>query len=296
MKLRSLLLPGMVITAFAGAVAWLLLAAPPVPPQEVPAQSAAETPAPAQARSKALPPEDTQSVQQEAPLPAMIRDVSPEGVSAPKVTHELTRIEPSERYLELKNPPVEPIPDGPLEFIRVEVLDAGHLKSGRLTIKLANIIPLALNETCQTSTGTPWPCGARGRTFLRGLIRQLKITCEKQEELGPQKILATCKRGSIDLSSRLVRYGWAKPASGSADTLQDLAQQAEAEHAGQWKSEWYVGGAEVPEWAQDGSATLPDLEDLTPEIVDWSVGADPFSAVDTQTQELAAPSAETPVQ
>ncbi|MEP1931573.1 MAG: thermonuclease family protein [Roseibium sp.] len=279
MKLRSIIVPIVVLTVFGGAVAWLIFAKPPT--ASTPSLSAETSPAvlavpdqPKAIEKGSLPPESGSSVA--APLPDNIRDVSPDGVSAPTVTSDLKRIEPSKRYLELKNPPIEPIPDGPLEFVRVQVLDAGHLKSGQLTIKLAHIEHLALDDTCASTLGDTWPCGTRARTFLRGLVRQLKVTCEKVEELGPQKVLATCSRGPIDLSTRLVRYGWATPTDNAPEPFQELAQSAREREFGKWQNEWFTDDSDLPAWAETDNSLLPDLEDLVPEVVDWSLRSEPL--------------------
>ncbi|MEL7529388.1 MAG: hypothetical protein AAFN16_26740, partial [Pseudomonadota bacterium] len=167
MKLRPFLVPVLLLTSFAGLVAWLLLVEPPAPPEEQIAgtlrpgisdvnndlvETAPDAPEPATADS---------ANQGAAPLPDNIRDVSPDGVSAPDVDGGLTRIEPSERYQELINPPVEPVPDGPLELRRVQVLDGGRIKSNKLFVTLAHIEPIKLDETCVARQGGLWPCGAR---------------------------------------------------------------------------------------------------------------------------------------
>jgi endonuclease YncB( thermonuclease family) len=273
MNIRPFLMPAFLLTVSGGLAAWLLLAEPPDPLQEQAARMGDAGGAPAAGPSP-LPSVDTgQTVAQQtvtAPLPDDIRDVSPEGVSAPRVDGSLKRIEPSKRYLELKDPPVEPIPDGPIELVRVQVLDGGHIKSDRLTVTLAHIKPLKLDETCLSRLGGSWPCGARARTFLRGLVRQFKVTCEKIEETGPQQILATCTRGKFDLSKRLVRYGWADPGDDAGSELIELAEQARNKKIGKWQSEWL---SELPKtsWEDDPAATLPGLEELEPEIVEWSL-------------------------
>lgn len=229
MNIRPLLMPAFLLTVSGGLAGWLLLAEPPGPSQEQAARTGDAGGVPAAGTSPSPSVDTGQTVAQQtvtAPLPDDIRDVSPEGVSAPRVDGSLKRIEPSKRYLELKDPPVEPIPDGPIELVRVQVLDGGHIKSDRLTVTLAHIKPLKLDETCLSRLGGSWPCGARARTFLRGLVRQFKVTCEKIEETGPQQILATCSRGKFDLSKRLVRYGWADPGDDAGTELIELAEQA----------------------------------------------------------------------
>lgn len=279
MKLRPLLVPVLLVTAFAGLVGWLFLVEPPAPPEEQlagalrpgiseTAEAIVEEPLDGQADQTAPTAGDNA-----APLPDNIRDVSPDGVSAPEVDGGLTRIEPSERYQELINPPVEPVPDGPLELRRVQVLDGGRIKSGKLVVTLAHIEPIQLDETCVARQGGLWPCGARARTFLRGLIRQFKVTCEKLADTGPQQIVATCRRGKIDLSTRMVRYGWADPAPGAPEGFEDFALLAEQRKLGKWKDEWQVA-APRSNWEADPDAPLPGLEDLAPEIVEWSQSTD----------------------
>jgi endonuclease YncB( thermonuclease family) len=302
MKLRPLITPAIVLTTAGGLLAWLLLSDPPSPQNErVAATSAAptgqETGAPVKTNETASQAVRTQSepvVVTTAPRPDDIRNVSPEGVSAPKVNGNLKRIEPSKRYLELKNPPVEPIPDGPLEFMRVQVLDGGHIKSKRLTITLAHIVPLKLDETCISRLGGTWPCGARARTFLRGLVRQLKVTCEKIEETGPQQILATCSRGSMDLSRRLVRYGWADPAPDAPTELFELAEKARDRKIGKWQSEWLN---ELPTTGLETEvpSALPGLEELAPETVEWSLRSEPEQPGEDQLTIDEFPEADPPI-
>lgn len=273
MKIRSLVVPLAVVGAFAGAVAWLIFAEPPALPEPETVSSQTEPAVAARPENDAaplapsVPPQEEQAA---ASPPDAIRDVSPDGVSAPQVTGELTRVGPSERLLELLNPPVEPVPDGPLELVRVEVPDAGHLKSGRLTVRLAYIESLDLEATCKTDLGASWPCGMRARTFLRGLIRRLKVSCVKQEDLAPQEISAVCTRGAIDLSSQLVRFGWATPLETAPDEFKELAEAAKAKEIGQWQTEWLTDLPQA-DLAEPSALNEIDLEQLAPDVVDWSL-------------------------
>lgn len=296
MNLRPLLVPVLVLTASGGLLGWLLLADPPeVEPETGPVAHATNVQPPPSVNAERptatpggqAPLADT-AASPPAPLPEDIRNVSPDGVSAPRVDGNLKRIEPSKRYLELKDPPIEPVPDGPLELVRVQVLSGGHIKSDRLTVTLAHIAPLDLEETCISRLGGKWPCGARARTFLRGLIRQFKVTCEKIEDTGPQQILATCTRGSFDLSKRMVRYGWADPTEDAPEEFFELAAQAREKKIGKWQSEWL---AELPrnDWENRPADPLPGLEDLEPEIVEWSLRTGP-APVDDQGGDFDGPS------
>ncbi|MBO6890850.1 MAG: thermonuclease family protein [Roseibium sp.] len=278
MKFRPFLVPALLLTASGGLLSWLMLAEPPQvqtvaggtggPVSVTPTRTEQTERAPVSLPSTA----DSQAASA-APNPTDIRDVSPEGVTAPSVSGKLTRVEPSKRYLELKNPTIEPIPDGPLELRRVQVIDGGHIKSARMVVTLAHITPLKLDETCVSRLGGTWPCGTRARTFLRGLIRQFKITCEKIDDLGPQQILASCQRGKVDLSARLVRYGWADPKDDAPDHFQELALLAKERKVGKWQAEW-LNDLPPSNWSLSEEATLPGLEELAPEIVEWSLSGD----------------------
>ncbi|POF34910.1 thermonuclease family protein [Roseibium marinum] len=273
MKLRPLVVPAILLTVTGGLFAWLLLSDPPDISKGQSAGAARDSSTQVAASSPNALQKAPERLTSAAPLPADIRNVSPEGVTAPKVSGNLKRVEPSKRYLELKDPPVEPIPDGPIELTRVQVLDSGRIQSNRLVVTLAYIQPLKIDETCISRLGGSWPCGARARTFLRGLIRQFKITCIKIEEIGPGQILGSCRRGNVDLSARLVRYGWADPAPGAPSHITELAQKAKDRKIGKWQSEWLT---DLPKsnWEGDATAALPGLEYLEPEIVEWSLRSD----------------------
>lgn len=282
MNLRPLLVPAVLLIASAGIITWLLLDEPPIVSQlQQTARNAAEQqrtsdasgegPPPGANEQTPLTPQLSSSPDQAAvPLPSAIRNVSPEGVSAPKIVGTLVRVAPSQRYLELKNPPVAPIPDGPIELRRPQVLDAGTLKTKDLTVRLAHIRPLSPDEICTSRLGGPWPCGTRARTSLRGLVRMLTITCEKVEELGTHEISATCSRRKVNLGEWMVRHGWADPDDAAPEHYQQLAETARDEKKGKWQAEW-IGKLDEP--AKD--ITLPlDLPEAG--LLEGNVPLNPF--------------------
>ncbi|MTI43051.1 hypothetical protein JM93_02980 [Roseibium hamelinense] len=298
MSLRPLIVPVLVIVASAAVVTWLLV----TDPEDVlsPVKTSNEKPAPlAPAPDQAVTASTLDTVGKNgfsdttapAPLPAEIRDVSPEGVSAPLVQGQLTRVAPSKAYEELKNPPIEPIPDGPLEVRRPQVLNAGLLKGEDLTIRLAFIKPLQADQTCLSRLGGNWPCGARARTSLRGLVRMFAITCEKREDLGPRKISATCKRQNIDLGEWLLKYGWAEASEDAPQHYKDLVAQAKQKKIGKWQSEWLdaldqpVADTFVPETVDLPADTADFLNQTGEQLLDGSF-ENPFDLPSEQEQPL----------
>lgn len=257
-KLRPVLVPAIVLTGGATLLAWLLLAEPPPPPapqEAAPAGTGREAPVSPPVRNSVKPQtnakgETTRSL---PPLPSEIRDVSPEGITPPEVTGMLTRIEPSQRYLDLINPPVEPVPDGEFELRRPQVIDAGTLGIDGLVVRIAHVNALKTDDTCVSRVGGTWPCGARARTALRGLVRMFTVVCQKTGDLGPRQIAATCTRRTTDIGEWLIRYGWADPGGTAPDHYLDLAEEAKQRKLGKWQSEWLK---ELP--APAASLSVPD--------------------------------------
>ncbi|WP_346899380.1 thermonuclease family protein [uncultured Roseibium sp.] len=258
-KLRPVLIPAIVLIAGASLLAWLLLADPPAPlplQKSASVETGSQTASPSDTRNT-IEPQTTatdEAIESPPPLPNEIRDVSPAGISPPEVTGKLTRVKPSQRLLDLINPPVEPVPDGEFELRRPKVIDAGSLGTDGLLVRIAHINALKPDETCVSRVGGTWPCGARARTALRGLIRMFTIVCQKTEDLGPRQIAATCILRKTDIGEWLVRYGWADPEENAPERYLELAAEAKKRKRGKWQSEWLK---DLPEPVTDLS--LPDL-------------------------------------
>ncbi len=285
MKFRSFFMPAALLLGSAGTIAWLYIAEPPDPekkpappiPDQLRLTDSGQSRINAEGQSQ-------NGVAPAAPRPSDIRDVSPEGISPPSVTGALTRVEPSKEYQDLLNPPVEPMLEGPFDMRRPQVLDAGTLKSDSMLVQIAFIQPLAPDATCLSRLGGTWPCGARARTFLRGLVRMFTVSCEKQEVLGPQKMVAVCTRKTINLGEWLVRYGWADPAEDAPEHYIALANEAKDKKRGKWQAEWLK---ELPDAALDQSdqdledTPLPGEEDILVTPPDFTLpGDNPFDTLD----------------
>ncbi|MBD8893155.1 thermonuclease family protein [Roseibium litorale] len=264
---RRVPLPVVIGVLFAGAVTWLALSDPPEEepePSPLPAASSAVTAdlPPGQQTQVAAP---AALVENSAvPLPRQLRNVSPEGVRTPVVTAPIMRVEPSPIYLERLNPPVAPLPEGPIELHRPEVVDAATLKTKAFTVRLAHIKTLELSETCVSRVGGKWPCGVRARTALRGLVRMNRISCEKITEEAPKAMIADCTRGPVNLAAWMVENGWAIPDEGAPENYTTLMNMAKEQKKGQWQSEWL---SELP-----GTAAPPQPLDET--LLPPTVGED----------------------
>lgn len=251
MPSRSFLFPILLLVAAAGVVAWLkLVPAPDVPSPDTHTATIASPPAVQEDAEdvSAEPPHDV-SIALKDPtqvdlsngegfLPSSLRNVSPEGIITPEVTAPLKRLEA--KLPAVKQPePEDAGPTGPVIVIRrPQVISAGLLTGNYLKLHLAHVDALTPGATCPTETGEEWPCGARARTALRGVVRIYALTCHKVAEIGNREITATCTRGPLDLSKWLVQYGWAVPTATAPEDYAALAEEAKSAGKGQWRRDW----------------------------------------------------------
>jgi endonuclease YncB( thermonuclease family) len=97
-------------------------------------------------------------------------------------------------------------------YYRVTVRDAGTLQSGGTTIKLAGITARDAEATCKDKKGRNWRCGAAGKSALAHLIHGRSVSCELPKSGRPKDFPARCNVAGTDLSTWVVREGWAVPA------------------------------------------------------------------------------------
>jgi endonuclease YncB( thermonuclease family) len=131
---------------------------------------------------------------------------------------------------------------GPLpakRYFKVKVRDAGTLEAGLLpskavVIRLDGIKAREADETCKKADGSSWPCGARARAALTLLIRTRAVTCTVPPGGETGDFTARCSVMGQDLSTWLVRRGWATPQPGTEPALSEALQAAKTEHLGLW--------------------------------------------------------------
>jgi endonuclease YncB( thermonuclease family) len=124
-------------------------------------------------------------------------------------------------------------------YYRVTVPDSGTLEAGDVVIKLNGIVARKTDAQCQDENGKNWPCGAAAKTALRRLIRTRAVVCGLPEP-GVQKSFAPrCAVSGTDLSTWMVRQGWAKPNDPPEPALADAAEAAKSARIGLWRgTEW----------------------------------------------------------
>ncbi|MCH9765170.1 MAG: hypothetical protein K0U34_04155 [Alphaproteobacteria bacterium] len=118
---------------------------------------------------------------------------------------------------------------------RATVLDGGHLRIARQTIRLDDIEALLPAQTCETSRARTWRCGRSATAKLKRLVRRRRITCTIAGE-GTEGIKrATCSVAERDLGAELVRLGYAFAAPGLLTNYKSEEAEARANKRGIWQ-------------------------------------------------------------
>ena len=120
-------------------------------------------------------------------------------------------------------------------YYRVIVPDSGTLETGNVVIKLNGIVPSKADAQCQDETGKSWPCGAAAKTALRRLVGARAVVCDLPDPGEQKSFTARCAVSGTDLSTWLVRQGWAKPNDLLEPALADAAEAAKSERIGVWQ-------------------------------------------------------------
>ena len=120
-------------------------------------------------------------------------------------------------------------------YYRVMVSDSGTLEAGDVVIRLNGIVASKADAQCQDEKGKSWPCGAAAKTALRRLVRARAVVCDLPEPGEQKSFTARCAVSGTDLSTWMVRQGWAKPNDPPEPALADAAEAAKSERIGLWQ-------------------------------------------------------------
>ena len=120
-------------------------------------------------------------------------------------------------------------------YYRVAVSDSGTLEAGDVVIKLNGIVARKADAQCQDEKGKSWPCGAAAKAALRRLVRARAVVCDLPEAGEQKSFTARCAVSGTDLSTWMVRQGWAKPNGPPEPVLAEAARAAKAERIGFWR-------------------------------------------------------------
>ena len=120
-------------------------------------------------------------------------------------------------------------------YYRVIVSDSGTLEAGDVVIRLNGIVASKADAQCHDKQGKNWPCGAAAKTALRRLVRARTVVCDLPEPGEQKSFTARCAVSGTDISTWMVRQGWAKPNDPPEPALADAAEAAKSERIGLWQ-------------------------------------------------------------
>jgi endonuclease YncB( thermonuclease family) len=176
------------------------------------------------------------------PQPAIPPPEAPEAAEAadPKAHMLAAEKAEAERNAALQQKAATPLPLETKRYFKVRVRDAGTLEAGLLPtdtvlIRLEGIDAREADETCKKKDGASWPCGAKARAALTLFIRSRAVTCTLPQGGETKDFAARCSVMGQDLSTWLVRQGWATPQGVAEPELAKALDAAKTERLGLWQ-------------------------------------------------------------
>jgi len=104
--------------------------------------------------------------------------------------------------------------DGPPLTGTVErVVDGDTIDIAGQRIRLPGLDAPEWNQTCNTTDGVPWQCGAGAAKRMRELTRGRTLTCRPEGHDRYGRLLAVCRDGKTDIAEALVADGFATATS-----------------------------------------------------------------------------------
>ena len=114
------------------------------------------------------------------------------------------------------------------------VIDGDTLKIGRERVRMAGIDAPELKQRCDHRNAMMWPCGVDSRQALREKIGDAEVQCEYKARDRYRRILGTCYAEGVNLSSWMVRQGWALAYRRYSTEYVEQEEQAKADGIGLW--------------------------------------------------------------
>jgi endonuclease YncB( thermonuclease family) len=175
-----------------------------------------------------------------APPPKPAESTEPPAASSAPVPTELEPLPPAKQAADpQQTATVETQAAAPQAatklYRRVTVRDGGSLQADGVVISLAGIAAREADATCKGAGGKTWRCGAAAKAALAKLIRARAVTCTRSKSGEHKIVIARCSVAGTDLSTWMVRQGWAEPKDTNEAPLAEAAAAAKQERLGLWR-------------------------------------------------------------
>jgi endonuclease YncB( thermonuclease family) len=115
-------------------------------------------------------------------------------------------------------------------------IDGDTFKIGDTVIRLADVDAPELAQRCEGGPKSLRRCGAYVADLLRERLQQGEVHCKVQEIDQYDRSIAGCSQGDDDLSTWLVRGGWALAYRDYSDRLVGVEDEARQQRLGLWQT------------------------------------------------------------
>lgn len=123
-------------------------------------------------------------------------------------------------------------------FGRVSVIDGDTLEMHGERIRLHGIDAPENGQSCEDSKGIMFRCGQISANKLAGYIASQTVRCELIDTDRYGRLVAVCFVGNIDISSMLVREGWALAYRRYSSDYIDVEKSARQANLGLWQGKF----------------------------------------------------------
>jgi endonuclease YncB( thermonuclease family) len=133
-----------------------------------------------------------------------------------------------------------------------QIVDADTVYEGTTKIRLSGIDAPETDQICLDAAGKAWNCGIEATEKLRAFVREQSWTCELTGQDVYRRSLGSCTVAGEDVSSWLVRNGWAL-----AFRRYSMTYVADEDIARQQKRGLWSGAFIAPwEWRHRSKSTI----------------------------------------
>lgn len=184
------------------------------------------------------------SLPQTAPT-TVVKTVGPGATNPPEVTSTPETPRPKQTAeapaRNVPKPVTPPATSNELRYVPgtrisgvASVVDGHSLTVEGHAVRLHGAETPGLRQSCQTKSGTTWPCGMKAKDRLAALADGKKVNCTVVEQVGNGAAAYCSVRGIADLGQFLVREGLAVPNGHAGQKYTASAEAAKAVQAGIW--------------------------------------------------------------
>jgi endonuclease YncB( thermonuclease family) len=116
-----------------------------------------------------------------------------------------------------------------------EAIDAGMIRAGDATYRLAGIVLPENGRMCRRLDGLAVACVDRAHSYLQLLVKGRAISCERAPQLSDGPHEANCRIGDADVAEQMVRQGWARAGSQPEERFMVAEAAAKKQRLGIWR-------------------------------------------------------------